>query len=107
MPRIIGIFADQHAANGVVEQLQLNGIDRTRVLRSSDQTLEPTESATAAQELHTVRLPEKQAAEYRARLQQNQCLLLVEASTLDLPTVQRLLRNAQALDIDLLPETGA
>ncbi len=108
MPRIIGIFADQRAADGVVEQLQLNGIDRTTILRSSDQTSEPVESAPAeAQGLHTVRLPEKQAAEYRARLQQNQCLLLVEVSTLDLPTVQRLLRNAQALDIDLLPETGA
>ena len=108
MPRVIGIFADQHAANGVVEQLKLNGIDRTTLLGSSNQTLEPAESAPAAtQELHTVRLPEKQAAEYRTRLQQNQCLLLVEASTLDLPTVQRLLRNAQALDIDLLPETGA
>ena len=69
VPRIIGIFAVQHAANGVVEQLKLNGIDRTTMLRSSDQTLEPAESAAAAaQALHTVRLPEKQAAEYRARL---------------------------------------
>ena len=108
MPRIIGIFADQSGADGVIEQLALNGIDRTTTLCSSDQILESTESALAvAQELHTVRLPEKQAAEYRARLQRNQCLLLVEVGALDLPTVQRVLRNGHALDIDLLPETSA
>ena len=108
MPRIIGVFADRRAADGVIEQLQLNGIDRTTMLGSSDQTRAPAEPTLAvAQTLDTVRLPEEQAAKYRARLQRNQCLLLVEVGALDLPTVQRLLRNAHALDIDLLPETSA
>lgn len=106
MPRIIGIFADQGAGNEVIEQLEINGIDQTTILCASGQTVELAENSHAvAQELHAVRLPEAQAAEYEARLQRNQCLLLVEVSALDLPTVQRLFRNGQALDIDLLPET--
>jgi hypothetical protein len=108
MPRIIGIFAAQSVADEVVEQLELNGIDRTTVLCSPDQLTGPGESTLpGARAMHAVHLPEKQAAEYRARLQQNQCLLLVEVSALDLPTVQRLLRNAQPLDIDVLPESAA
>ena len=103
MPRIIGIFDHQRAVEEVIEQLALNGIDRTTTLDASGHT---GEGRSICRELHALRLPEKQATEYQARLQRHQCLLLVEASALELPTVQRILRNGHVVDIDLLPDTS-
>jgi len=51
MPRIIGIFEDQRAADEVIEQLELNGIDRTTMLCASSQTGElAVRSQAVAQE---------------------------------------------------------
>jgi len=104
---MIGIFQDQRAADAVIEQLELNGIDRTTLVRASSQIGELAERMPAvAQDLPTLRLPAAQAAEYRARLERNQCLVLVEAGALALPTIQRILRNGNVVDIDLLPDTS-
>ena len=92
MPRIVGVFGDQAAADAVIEQLQLNGIAQPIVIN-------------AASQLSELRLPEGQAAEYRRRLERPQVLLMVEAGALELPMVQRALRNGAAADIDILPET--
>lgn len=100
MARIVGIFESSSAVDAVVEQLQVNDVTEVTVLRPDD--------AQALQDhLRVFTVPAAQAAEYRTRLDNQRWLLFVQVSALALPTVQRILRSGQALDIDLLPESSA
>lgn len=94
MPRIVGIFEESSAVDGVVEQLQLNGMTQLTVIG-------PEQGAV---QLSGMNVPDKQAAEYNRRLQDQLWLLFVQVSALELPTAQRALRSGEAIDIDLLPE---
>ncbi|MDP9313498.1 MAG: hypothetical protein M3R24_21880 [Chloroflexota bacterium] len=98
MPRIVGIFEDGSAVEGVVEQLQLNGLTQVTVI-GPEQAAEEQ-----AQHLSIMHVPDQQAAEYRRRLQDQRWLLFVQVTALELPTAQRALRAGEAIDIDLLPE---
>lgn len=99
MPRVVGIFEDSAAVDGVVEQLELNGVTPVMVI-GPDTTAEDM-----AQQVQGLGVPNEQIAEYGARLHAQRWLLFVQASALDLPMVQRALRSGQAIDIDLLPES--
>jgi hypothetical protein len=101
MPRIVGIFENGNVVDAVVEQLQLNGLTEVTVLGPE------IEKHAVDQQLQVLLVPDRQADEYRTRLADNRWLLFVQASALDVPTVQRALRSSQAIDIDLLPESGA
>jgi hypothetical protein len=98
MPRIVGIFEHGSAVEGVVEQLQLNGMTQITVIGPEHDAQELT------QQLVGMNVPDAQAAEYRRRLQDQRWLLFVQVPALELPTAQRALRSGQAIDIDLLPE---
>ncbi len=98
MPRIVGIFENGSAVEGVVEQLQINGMTQVTVI-GPEQAAEEQ-----AQQLSVMHVPDRQAAEYRRRLQDQRWLLFVQVMALELPTAQRALRAGEAIDIDLLPE---
>ena len=100
MARIVGIFESGDAVDGVVEQLQINNVTEITVLRPGD------DRQALSDQLRTLTVPDRQAAEYHTRLDNQRWLLFVQVSALELPTVQRALRSGQALDIDLLPEPG-
>ncbi len=101
MAWIVGIFENGSAVDGVVEQLQLNGVSQVTVMRPDADT------QALAQQLRVLPVPDKQVEEYRTRLHDHYWLLFVQVSVLDVPTVQRAFRSGQALDIDLLPEPSA
>lgn len=100
MPRVVGIFESRSALDQVVEQLELNGVTPVMVL-GPDQA-----SGDVAQQIRGLGVPDEQTAEYGRRLHDQRWLLFLQVSALDLPMVQRGLRSGQALDIDLLPESG-
>ncbi len=101
MARVVGIFGTMSAVQAVVEQLEFNGMQKITILGMEDGLQD------VDQQVERLGLPATQAAEYRTRLHNQQWLLLVQASDLDLPMVQRALRAGQALDIDVLPEAIA
>ncbi len=101
MASIVGIFENGSAVDAVVEQLQLNGLSQVTVMRPD------ADAQALAQQLRVLPVPDKQVEEYHTRLNDQRWLLFVQASALDVPTVQRAFRSGQALDIDLLPEPGA
>lgn len=108
MARIVGIFRDDAAVDAVVEQLRLNGIEDLRTISARDLPAEARDNAQATiDHLRGLGVPAELTAEYRERLQNELRLLLVQSSATELPTVQRAMRQAQAVDIDLLPEPGA
>ena len=98
MARVVGFFENIRAVQAVVEQLEFNGLRQITIL-GTDHGVQDVD-----QQVERLGLPAPQAAEYRTRLHNQQCLLLVQARDLDLPMVQRALRTGQALDIDVLPE---
>lgn len=98
MARIVGFFKTSNAVQDVVEQLELNGMKQIVVVRPEHGMQD------VQQQIERLGVPNIQAAEYLDRLRDRQWLLLVQASDIDLPMVQRALRTGQALDIDVLPE---
>jgi acyl CoA:acetate/3-ketoacid CoA transferase alpha subunit len=99
MARLVGVFQDRSAVDAVVEQLQFNGI--------TDLTVVAPDAAwddASVQQLGGFGVPDEQMQEYGQRRAAQRWLLLILASALEVPTVQRALRNGQAVDIDLLPD---
>ncbi len=101
MARIVGIFENGSTVGDVVEQLQFNNISDITVL-GAEQNIEEV-----VQQMPVLGVPQDQIVEYRRRLEAQRWLVIVQASALELPTVQRAFRSGQALDIDLLPESMA
>ena len=101
MARIVGIFENGSTIGNVVDQLQFNNITDVHVIEAG-QNIEDM-----VQQMHVLGVPGDQIAEYRRRLEAQRWLVIVQASALELPTVQRAFRSGQALDIDLLPESMA
>ena len=108
MPRIIGIFDSTAALADVVDQLTLNGVTATTALGTAqpEHGVAETQPGTVAS-LDQLKLPQGQRDEYHRRLERGQALLMVEVSAIELPMVQRALRNGAAVDIDLLPDGSA
>ena len=101
MARVVGIFENKSAVQTVVEQLEFNGMTQITILGAEHGVQD------VDQQVKRLGVPDTQAAEYRTRLYDQQWLLIVQVSDLDLPMVQRALRAGQALDIDVLPESMA
>lgn len=101
MPRMVGVFESSDAVDGVIEQLELNGVTQSMVFGPE------LASEDLAQQVRGLGVPDEQIAEYRTRLQNQRWLLFVQVAALELPMVQRALRSGQAIDIDLLPESMA
>lgn len=101
MARIVGVFENSSMLHEVVAQLRLNGVAQLTVVDPGD------DLDQSMQQLRAIGTPDAQVAEYRARLGDQRWLLLVQLSDIDLPMAQRALRNGQALDVDILPDSTA
>ncbi len=101
MARIVGIFENGSTVGDVVDQLQFNNITDIHVVEAG-QNIDHV-----VQQMPALGVPHDQIDEYSRRLEAQRWLVIVQASALELPTVQRAFRSAQALDIDLLPESAA
>jgi hypothetical protein len=101
MAQVVGIFQSCHAVDAMIEQLHLNGITQVVVMRPDG------DMQAQVKQFREFGVPYAQLEEYRTRLHDQRCLLFVQISALDLPTVQRAFRSSQALNIDLLPDSGA
>ncbi len=100
MARLVGVFADRRAVDVVVEQLQFNGIAQLTVVAP-----DAAPNDVSVQQLRGFGVPNEQLRDYERRRAAHRWLLLIRADALEVPTVQRALRNGQAVDIDLLPES--
>lgn len=104
MATIIGIFHTRAEAEALTEQLTLNELEPLILDGTSSELQAGGPDSDLGTQLRGFGIRDELVPQYEDRIKRGMTLLMIRTTALNLPTAQRILREAEPKDIDLLPE---